>query len=111
MDPEVPASDRGRLREKRQILRAGAEATAVVTFLADAELSSEFPHLVYLELEVTPRFGSSYPVKTGEHLTPASVGTVAPGRELVVKVDPQDRERAAVDWGASLRLRRTGEGA
>lgn len=109
--PMIDQLERGRLarrslREKAAILRAGAEATAVVTFLADADQSSDFPHLVYLELEVTPRFGPGYTVKTGEHLTPASVGTVAPGRELVVKVDPDDRERVAVDWEASLRLRR-----
>ncbi|HYD40407.1 MAG TPA: hypothetical protein VEB43_06220 [Anaeromyxobacter sp.] len=109
--PQIELLERGRLarravREKAAILRGGEEASAVVTLLADAEQSSEFPHLVYLELEVTPRFGPSYVVKTGEHLTPASIGAVAPGRELVVKVDPRDRARVAVDWDASLRVRR-----
>ena len=75
-----------------------------MTFLADVD-GGELPCLVYLELEVTPRFGPSYTVKTGEELTAASVGTVAPGRELVVRVDPEDRGRVAVDWEVSLRRR------
>lgn len=112
--PQLDRLERGALArralgEKAAVLRAGEEATAVVTFLADADQSSDFPHLVYLELEVTPRLGPSYTVKTGEHLTPASVGSVSPGRELTVKVDPEDRTRVAVDWEASLRLRRPAE--
>jgi hypothetical protein len=109
--PRIELLERGErarkaLREKAALLRDGEEATAVVQFLADAEHSESFPHLVYLELEVTPRFGPSYVVKTGENLTPASIGAVAPGRELAVKVDPRDKERVAVDWDASLRVRR-----
>lgn len=36
--------------------------------------------------------------------TPAATGTLAPGRELVVKVDPEDPQRAAVNWERSLPL-------
>ncbi len=109
--PQIDLLERGRLarravREKAAILRDGEEATALVAFLTDAEQRESFPHLVYLELEITPRFGPTYTVKTGENLTPASIGAVAPGRELVVKVDPKDRSRVAVDWEASLRVRR-----
>jgi hypothetical protein len=35
-----------------------------------------------------------------------SSGSIAPGWELVVKVDPKDPQRVAVDWERSLRLPR-----
>ncbi|MGC4000934.1 MAG: hypothetical protein QM767_27140 [Anaeromyxobacter sp.] len=96
--------------DKRAILGAGFESTAIVTLMADAESNAEFPALVYLELSVAGQEGARYTVRTGEYLTPASVGAVAPGRELVVKVDPQDPARVAVDWAASLRLREPAAG-
>jgi hypothetical protein len=101
--------DRSRLayratRHKRAVLRSGVDATAVVTFLADGHRANEYRHLVYLELEVSRPGREPYPVQTGEFLNPASAGSVAPGRELRVKVDPDDPQRVAVDWERSLRL-------
>jgi hypothetical protein len=98
-------ADRAR-KHRREVLRNGVDGSAVVTFLADAELSDETNHpLVYLELRVTVPGWPTYDVRTGENLSAAAAGSVAPGRELVVKVDPADAQRVAVDWEQSLRLR------
>jgi hypothetical protein len=101
--------DRSRLahratRHKKAVLRSGTDAAAVVVFLADGHRANEFKHLVYLELEVTRPGQEPYQVKTGEYLNAASAGSVSPGRQLRVKVDPADPQRVAVDWERSLRL-------
>ncbi|HSL59643.1 MAG TPA: hypothetical protein VK866_17480 [Acidimicrobiales bacterium] len=92
-------------KHKKDVLRDGVDGTAVVQFLADGGRANEFRQLVYLELEVTVPGSPPYLVRTGEYLTAASSGTVQPGAELVVKVDPADGDRVAVDWEQSLRLR------
>lgn len=56
--------------------------------VADGHMKVGFAHLVYLELDVTVAGAPAYQVRTGELLTPAATGTSTPGRELVVKVDP-----------------------
>lgn len=91
-------------KHKNDVLRSGADARAVVTFIADGHRANEYRHLVYLELEVTVPGSPPYEVKTGEYLNAASAGSVAPGRELLVKVDPHDHGRVAVDWERTLRL-------
>jgi hypothetical protein len=102
--------DRSRLahratRHKKAVLRSGVDTTATVTFLADGHRANEFHQLVYLELAVTPPGGGEpYQVRTGEFLNAASAGSVSPGRELRVRVDPADPQRVAVDWERSLRL-------
>jgi hypothetical protein len=91
-------------KHKRAVLRSGTDATAVVTFLADGRRANEYRQLVYLELDVQlPDGRSPYQVRTGEYLNAASAGSVSPGRELRVKVDPADPQRVAVDWERSLR--------
>lgn len=92
-------------RHKKAVLRSGADATAVVTFLADGHRANEYQQLVYLELEVQLPDRQPYQVKTGEYLNAASAGSVAPGRQLQVRVDRQDPQRVAVDWERSLRLK------
>lgn len=91
-------------KHKKQVLRSGVEAAAVVTLLADGRRANEFRQLVYLELEVRLPDRTPYHVETGEFLNAASAGSVAPGTELWVKVDPDDPQRVAVDWDRSLRL-------
>lgn len=99
-----PRLARRATRHKKAVLRSGTDATAVVTFLADGLRANEYQQLVYLELEVRLPGQAPYQVKTGEYLNAASAGSVAPGRELRVRVDPDDRQRVAVDWERSLRV-------
>jgi hypothetical protein len=96
---------RAAVKQQRAVLRTGVDGTAIVVFLADAGAAEEGRQLVYLELRVTVPGAPPYDVRTGVHLTAASAGSVAPGRELVVKVDPASPDRVAVDWERSLRLR------
>jgi hypothetical protein len=103
---ERPSIAHRATKHRKEVLRDGVDGTAVVLFLADGQRGNEFHSLVYLELEVTVDGESSpFEVKTGEYVTAASAGSVRPGTELVVKVDPADRTRVAVDWERSLRLR------
>lgn len=95
-------------KHRKEILRCGVDGTALVTFIADGGRGNDVEQLVYLELEVSVAGGAPYEVRTGEFLTAASSGSVAPGRRLAVKVHPTDRLRVAVDWERSLRLRRDG---
>lgn len=91
-------------KHKKAVLGSGVDATAVIQFVADGHRANTFHQLVYLELEVTAPGGQPYLVKTGEYVNAASAGSIAPGRTLHVKVDPQRPDRVAVDWERSLRL-------
>lgn len=91
-------------KHKKHVLRSGIDADAVITFLADGKRGDDLERLVYLELDVTVPGAAPYSVQTGEYLTAASTGSVAPGRRLRVKVLPDDPQRVAVDWERSLRL-------
>lgn len=90
---------------KAAVLRDGVPGTALITFIADGGRGNDMTQLVYLELDVSVDGAPPYPVRTGEYLTAASTGSVAPGRELRVKVDRTDPHRVAVDWEQTLRLR------
>ena len=92
---------------KREVLRTGVEGRALITAIGDLGVGNEFEHLVHLELEVTLGAGAPYDVSTGENVSAAAIGSVAVGRELVVRVDQTDRQRVAVDWEQSLRLRQS----
>jgi hypothetical protein len=86
-------------RYKREVLRTGAEARAVVT-AADGSLGSDEDKgdLFYLELAVTVGTDAPSVVRTGEYLSTNYVNAVKVGRELSVRVDPDNRKRVAVDW-------------
>ncbi len=91
-------------RDKDAVLRTGVDGLAVVTLIADGQIRRGHRDLVYLELDVTLADGPVYRVSTGEYLSAAAAGTVRPGATLIVKVDPADRQRVAVDWDQCLRL-------
>lgn len=88
---------------KREVLRTGAEARAVITDVAHLCDGGDADRTVtYLELAVTVGDDPPYAVRTGEH---PNTGLwvpwplpVALGRELPVRVDLTDRQRVAVDW-------------
>jgi hypothetical protein len=98
---------KGSTKYKREVLRTGVEGRAVITAIGDLGVGNEFRHLIYLELEVSLGAAAPYDVRTGEDVGAAAIGSVAVGRDLVVRVDQTDRERVAVDWDQSLRLRQT----
>jgi len=98
---------KGATKYKREVLRTGRESRAVITGIGDVGVGNEFSHLIYLELEVTAPGHASYAVNTGEDVHAGALGSVAVGRELVVRVDLADPQRVAVDWEESLRLRQS----
>jgi hypothetical protein len=93
---------------KREVLRTGAEARAVITAAQDLETHDEYRGwLVYLELAVTVGAHAPYAVCTGEwqrcaHANlpppPCDMNSLWVGRQLAVRVDLTDRQRIAVDW-------------
>jgi ABC-type transport system involved in cytochrome bd biosynthesis fused ATPase/permease subunit len=107
---------RGTTKCKREVLRTGAEARAAITAVGDLRHTDDddWTELVYLELAVTVGADAPYAVCTGEYIGAVSMGgdvyrwrvsSLAVGRELVVRVDLTDRQRVAVDWKKSLKLR------
>jgi hypothetical protein len=92
-------------KHKKEVLRSGVDGTARILAIEDGGRANEFRALVYLELEVTIPGRAAFEVPTGEYVTAAASGSLRPGGELVVKVDPDDTSRVAVDWDESLRLR------
>jgi hypothetical protein len=104
---------RGTTTYKREVLRTGVEARAVITAVGDLRHTDDDDRteLVYLELSVTVGADTSYAVRTGEYIGAVDVGwdrvrwqvsSLWVGRKLVVRVDPTDRQRVAVDWRRSV---------
>ena len=103
---------------KREVLRTGAEARAVITAAHDLDKFDEYRGwLVYLELAVTVGANAPYAVCTGEYLEvgssrlpppPCDMSSLWVGRELAVRLDLTDRRglRVAVDWIMSPPTRR-----
>ena len=95
---------------KREVLRTGAEAHAVITAAHDLEYepTEDSGYLVYLELAVTVGADAPYAVFTGEYDKAGGFNTrprprcdmssLWVRRELAVRVDLTDRNRVAVDW-------------
>lgn len=92
---------------KREVLRTGVPGRAIITAIGALGVGNEFEHLIHLELEVAVGAEAPYEVRTGENVSVAAIGSVAVGRELSVRVDQTDRQRVAVDWEQSLRLRQS----
>jgi hypothetical protein len=92
-------------KRKKPILAKGVDGTAIIQSLTFGGRANTYHSLVLMELEVHVPGGEPYEVDTGEYVTAAGQGSLAPGNELVVKVDPDDPQKVAVDWDASLRLR------
>jgi len=99
---------------KRKLLRTGTEAHAIITAATDLHRSDGDDHkLVYLELAVTVGADTPYAVCTGESIGAVYDGwhwemsSLWIGRKLVVRVDLTNRQRVAVDWKKSVRLRQT----
>jgi hypothetical protein len=98
---------------KREVLRTGGEARAVITAAHYLETFDEYRgYLVYLELAVTVGADAPYAVCTGEYHRegftfnklpppPCDMSSLWVGRELAVRVDLTDRNRVAVDWKKS----------
>jgi hypothetical protein len=56
--------------------------------------------LLSLTLEVEDGFGSPYVVSFETVVPRYAVPQIQPGEVIPVKIDPNDRQRVAVDWGA-----------
>jgi hypothetical protein len=56
--------------------------------------------LLSLTLEITDGFGDPYVVSFDTVVPRYAVPQIQPGENIPVKIDPNDRQRVAVDWGA-----------
>ncbi len=92
-------------KKKKPILANGIDGTATIVSLTFGGRANTYHSLVLMELEVSAPGHDPYLVDTGEYVSPAGTGSLAPGNELVVKIDPSDPQKVAVDWDQSLRLR------
>lgn len=64
--------------------------------------SNQFRSSVYLEIEYEVH-GRRYWGATGESVMHANAGALTPDGEVVVRVDPDQPERIAVDWHLTMR--------
>jgi hypothetical protein len=80
-----------------RLLQEGIAATAKVIDLGPAQPDANIYNQV-VDLEVTPRTGSAYRV-ANDYLVPRAAN-LAIGDVLEVRVDPEDRGKIAIDWGA-----------
>jgi hypothetical protein len=90
-------SDRARLSAtglpgRAKVLSVGESAEGIVTI-------NDQP-LLTLTLEVEGAFGGPYVVSFETVVPRYAVPRVQPGETVPVKIDPNDRQRVAVDWGA-----------
>jgi hypothetical protein len=77
---------------RAKVLSLGESSEGIVTI-------NDQP-LLALTLEVEDAFGSPYVVAFETVVPRYAVPQVQPGATVPVKIDPNDRRRVAVDWGA-----------
>ena len=81
--------------DSQRLLAEGIPGRAIVREIGTPERGAAWFNLM-LDLEVHPSTREPYRV-ANEYLVPAAV-PLAPGLELPVRIDPDDRAKIAIDW-------------
>jgi putative oligomerization/nucleic acid binding protein len=100
MDAGAGASMQILASRMARLYAVGVETPAVILSVQTGQ-NALAPGSVWatLELTVQPVGGAPYEVSTEQALVPAVAQGLAPGQQVTVKVDPNDR-RAVMLWGA-----------
>ena len=88
---------------QNKLLKTGISAKAVIKELHDTGVTVNNAPQIKLLLEVFPQTGIPYLVETKMLISRLQTSSFQPGMELAVKVDPNDKDKVAVDFsgGAS----------
>jgi hypothetical protein len=88
---------------QNRLLKTGIPAKAVIKELHDTGVTVNNAPQIKLLLEVFPQTGLPYLVETKILISRLQTSAFQPGTELTVKIDPNDKDKVAVDFsgGAS----------
>jgi hypothetical protein len=82
---------------QNRLLKTGVPARAVIKELKDTGVTVNNAPQIKLLLEVTPSTGSPYLVETKMLISRLETSMFQPGTELAVRIDPNDKNKIAVD--------------
>lgn len=83
---------------QNKLLKTGVPARAVIKELHDTGVTVNNAPQIKLLLEVTPQMGMPYLVETKMLISRLQSHAFQPGMELMVKIDPNDKDKVAVDF-------------
>jgi hypothetical protein len=91
------------IRDQAKIRAVGVPAQAVVRSIGESSqgtVTVNTQPLLALTLEINDGYGAPYAVSFETIVPRYALPRVQPGDTIPVKIDPNDRQRVAVDWGA-----------
>lgn len=80
-----------------KLLKTGVSARALIKQVSDTGVTVNNNPQIKLLLEVSPPMGAPYLVETKMIISRLQPGLYQPGMELAVKIDPNDKDKIAVD--------------
>lgn len=83
---------------QNKLLKTGVSAKAVIKELHDTGVTVNNAPQIKLLLEVFPSNGLPYLVETKMLISRLQTASFQPGMELMVKIDPNDKDKVAVDF-------------
>jgi hypothetical protein len=87
----------GRMATQNRLLKTGVSARAVIKELRDTGVTVNNAPQVKLLLEVSPPTGAPYLVETKTLISRLETPSFQPGTELPVKIDPNNKNKIAID--------------
>jgi hypothetical protein len=93
-----PGAQMGERDKIQKINQSGVEARATVNSMQETGTQLGGGHQIDFELTVHPSSGDDYAVSTSQSMHDASLQGIAEGKDVVVKVDPDDPQSLLV-WG------------
>jgi len=87
----------GRMASQNRLLKTGVSARAVIKELRDTGVTVNNAPQVKLLLEVSPPTGAPYLVETKTLISRLEIPSFQPGTELAVKIDPNNKNKIAID--------------
>jgi len=95
-----PGGQMGERDKIHKISQSGVEARATVNSMNETGTQLGGGHQIDFELTVHPSNGTDYSVSTSQSMHDASLQGVAEGKDVIVKVDPDDPQSLLV-WGSA----------
>jgi hypothetical protein len=87
---------------QNKLLKTGVSAKAVIKELHDTGVTVNNAPQIKLLLEVFPQTGIPYLVETKMLISRLQTASYQPGMELMVKIDPNDKDKVAVDLSGGV---------
>lgn len=87
---------------QNRLLKTGVPARAVIRELHDTGVTVNNAPQIKMLLEVFPQTGIPYLVETKMLISRLQTSAFQPGMELAVKIDPNDKDKVAVDFSSGV---------